>query len=52
MRKAIIESVADKSVLDIWNGSEMAKYREFLDRGERKSIDLCSRCDAFKERAS
>jgi Radical SAM superfamily/Iron-sulfur cluster-binding domain len=47
--KAIVESVAEKSVLEIWNGCKMKNYREYLDRGEREALDLCRRCDAFKE---
>lgn len=49
--KAVVQSVTEKSVLEIWNGPEMNEYRKYLDRGEREAIELCSRCDAFKELA-
>jgi hypothetical protein len=39
-----------ESVLEIWNGATRREYAEFLSRGERAEILLCSRCDAYRER--
>lgn len=42
-------SVKERSVLEIWNGDELTGYRKTLDRGDRSSIELCSRCDAYPD---
>lgn len=48
--RAVIGDVTEESVLDIWNGEIRLHYADFLSRGEREKIDLCSRCDAYKDR--
>jgi len=45
--RAVIGNVNEQSVLDIWNGPERLRYAEYLERGEREKIELCSRCDAY-----
>ena len=47
--KGIIESITDKKVLDIWSGNLINNYRDILHKGDRSLINLCSRCDAYKE---
>jgi sulfatase maturation enzyme AslB (radical SAM superfamily) len=49
--RAVIGDVKDQSVLDIWNGETRLRYAEYLARGEREKILLCSRCDAYKDRS-
>ncbi len=48
--RAVIGDVTKENVLDIWNGDVRRRLAEYLSRGERKRIPLCSRCDAYKER--
>lgn len=48
--RAVIGDVAVESVLDIWNGETRRRYASFLALGERPKIELCSRCDAYKDR--
>jgi hypothetical protein len=48
--RAVIGDVTKESVLDIWNGALRREYAEYLSRGERENILLCSRCDAYKDR--
>jgi len=47
--RALIGDVKKQKVLDIWNGELTKKYRTLLDNGERDKINLCSRCDAYKD---
>lgn len=46
--RGIVGDVKKQSVLEIWNGPEMAAMRQLLNRGRRDLITLCSRCDAYK----
>ncbi len=48
--RAVIGDVKEESVLDIWNGETRRKYALYLSRGEREKIELCSRCDAYRDR--
>jgi hypothetical protein len=48
--RAVIGDVTTDHVLDIWNGSTRRTYAEYLAKGEREKIALCSRCDAYKDR--
>ena len=48
--RAVIGDVTEESVLEIWNGEARLRYADFLSRGEREKIMLCSRCDAYKDR--
>jgi len=49
--RAVIGNVNEESVLDIWNGARRLEYAEYLARGEREKIELCSRCDAYAGRS-
>ncbi|MCP4298154.1 MAG: radical SAM protein [Proteobacteria bacterium] len=46
--RQIVGDVSKESVLDIWNGKIMDHCRHLLDEGRRSEIELCSRCDAYK----
>ncbi len=48
--RAVIGDVTKESVLEIWNGAPRRAFAEFLSRGERDRILLCSRCDAYRDR--
>ncbi len=48
--RAVIGDVTKESVLEIWNGAARHGYAEYLSRGERDKILLCSRCDAYRDR--
>lgn len=48
--RAVIGNVTSESVLEIWNGRVRSKYADYLSRGEREKILLCSKCDAYKDR--
>jgi len=48
--RAVIGNVNNESVLDIWNGATRRVFAQFLARGEREKILLCSRCDAYRDR--
>lgn len=48
--RAVIGNVNESSVLEIWNGEPRRTYAEYLARGERDKILLCSRCDAYAHR--
>jgi hypothetical protein len=48
--RAVIGDVLKESVLDIWNGTVRRQMAEYLARGEREKIILCSRCDAYRDR--
>lgn len=45
--RQIIGDVNKQHALDIWNGEEINRCRDLLDRGERSQLNLCSRCDAY-----
>jgi len=47
--RAVIGNVNETSVLDIWNGDTRRRFAEILARGERENIELCSRCDAYRD---
>jgi radical SAM protein with 4Fe4S-binding SPASM domain len=49
--RAVIGNVNEESVLDIWNGAKRLKFAEYLARGEREKIELCSKCDAYAGRS-
>ncbi|MFC1513972.1 radical SAM/SPASM domain-containing protein [candidate division KSB1 bacterium] len=46
--KAVIGDVRENTVEEIWLGETNQKYRSLLNNGERSRIELCSRCDAYK----
>lgn len=46
--RAIVGDVKTENLLDIWNGKKMKEYRDLLAYGKRKDINLCSKCDAYK----
>jgi sulfatase maturation enzyme AslB (radical SAM superfamily) len=48
--RAVIGDVLKESVLEIWNGAARRECAEYLSRGEREKILLCSRCDAYRDR--
>jgi wyosine [tRNA(Phe)-imidazoG37] synthetase (radical SAM superfamily) len=48
--RAVIGDVTRETVLEIWNGEIRRRYAEYLARGERDRITLCSRCDAYRDR--
>jgi sulfatase maturation enzyme AslB (radical SAM superfamily) len=48
--RAVIGDVTKETVLEIWNGAVRRRYAESLARGERDRIELCSRCDAYRDR--
>jgi sulfatase maturation enzyme AslB (radical SAM superfamily) len=48
--RAVIGDVTNESVLDIWNGEVRRRHADYLSRGERDKITLCSRCDAYRDR--
>ena len=48
--RAVIGDVTKQRVIDIWNGEVRQRYADYLSRGEREKIHLCSRCDAYKDR--
>ncbi|MDD4857331.1 MAG: radical SAM protein [Candidatus Krumholzibacteria bacterium] len=48
--RASIGNVNGESVLEIWNGAARREFAEYLSRGEREKILLCSRCDAYRDR--
>ena len=47
--KSLIGDVKLNTVEEIWIGETNQQYREFLNKGEREKIVLCSRCDAYKK---
>lgn len=47
--RQIIGDVKKENALDIWNGQEMNRCRGLLDTGQRDQLELCSRCDAYKQ---
>ncbi len=46
--RGIVGNVTQNTVEEIWLGETNQKYREYLSRGERDKILLCSKCDAYK----
>jgi len=46
--RGIVGDANVNTVEQIWLGETNQKYRQLLNNGERNKIDLCSRCDAFK----
>ena len=48
--RAVIGDVAKETVIEIWNGAVRRRFAEYLARGERDRIILCSRCDAYRDR--
>jgi hypothetical protein len=49
--RAVIGDVTRENTLDIWNGVLNRRYRDLLAQGRRDEILLCSRCEAYKDRA-
>jgi wyosine [tRNA(Phe)-imidazoG37] synthetase (radical SAM superfamily) len=47
--RAVIGDINNQKALEIWNGSTLKQYRDYLDNGERGKILLCSKCDAYKD---
>jgi len=46
--RAVIGDVNEKTVSEIWTGETNRQYREWLAKGQREKIELCSKCDAYK----
>lgn len=46
--RQIIGDINKQSLLDIWNGEELARCRTLLDAGKRDQLQLCMRCDAYE----
>ncbi|MFC1564148.1 radical SAM/SPASM domain-containing protein [candidate division KSB1 bacterium] len=46
--KGIVGNIKDQTIEEIWLGDINQKYRKLLNKGDRDSILLCSKCDAFK----
>jgi hypothetical protein len=46
--RAVIGDIHEHKALDIWNGEILKLHRDLLDQGQRDKINLCSRCDAYK----
>ncbi len=49
--RAVTGDVNKTNTLDIWNGAVNQKYRDLLALGQRDQILLCSKCEAYKDRA-
>lgn len=46
--KGVIGDIKDSTVEEIWNSGINRQYREYLNKGRRDLITLCSRCDGFE----
>ncbi len=46
--RTTVGNVKENTVEEIWLGETNQCYRDYLSRGEREKIEICSRCDAFK----
>ncbi len=46
-QRAVIGSVHEQSVLEIWHGFAARQLRALLEDGRRDLIHLCARCDAY-----
>ena len=46
--RQVVGNIYDEGMLEVWNGTEMARCRALLDKGLRNELLLCSRCDAYK----
>ncbi|MGD1959432.1 MAG: radical SAM/SPASM domain-containing protein [Fulvivirga sp.] len=46
--RGIIGDIRTHSVEEIWLGVKMQQYKQWLSKGERGNILLCSKCDAYK----
>lgn len=46
--RGVIGDVKLRSVEEIWNGQPLLQYKNWLNKGERQRINLCSKCDAYK----
>jgi MoaA/NifB/PqqE/SkfB family radical SAM enzyme len=47
--RAVIGNVNEQSVQEIWEGYAAASVRRVLDDGRRDLLQLCSRCNAYKD---
>lgn len=47
--RSVIGNIQNNTVEEIWLGETNQRYREYLDKGERDKIKLCSRCNAFSK---
>jgi len=47
--RGIVGDVRENTVEEIWQGETMRQYKDWLNRGERGKIDLCSRCTAYED---
>ena len=46
--KAVVGDIRERTVEEIWLGAVNQNYRDLLQEGKRDDIDLCSRCDTYK----
>jgi len=46
--REVVGDVKTENIIDIWNGEKLKSLRKLLDAGDRAAINLCSRCDAYK----
>lgn len=44
----IAGNVMDKDLYELWNCEKFKQAREFLSRGEREKIELCSKCNFLR----
>ena len=46
--KGVIGDINDSTVEEIWNGETNRRYRSLINDGKIEEIELCSRCDGYK----
>jgi radical SAM protein with 4Fe4S-binding SPASM domain len=46
--RGVVGDIKEQSVEEIWLGGQNQEFRSILDTGQRDKIELCSRCDAYK----
>ena len=46
--RGVIGDINDQTVKEIWRGAQIQNYKQLLNEGKRDQIELCSRCDAYK----
>lgn len=47
--RGIVGDIKEQTVEEIWLGAVNQNYRNLLREGNRDDIELCSRCDAYKD---
>jgi hypothetical protein len=46
--RSFLGDASTQNVMDIWSGKTIQAHRKILDAGRRDVLQLCSRCDAYK----